>query len=286
VRLCEVGKLAKDGSHMTIGLAILIAAVLFLIDRNHVWPQVWRGVKKTLKVVVVLAVIGGIVWGLDIARDKWIEARDARRAAEAEKVTEQKIAGQWAALESLSNAVCGTDKEIAVVMPLYEDVVHYFPDAGEAACVPNSSSKHQFASSEMASIPVPGCKVLLASYPQFTCQTAPDPYAAIAAQVPPTNAPRTKGRQFLRFTCTYSGVLTATQLGSLKTGEVGLNDLVTLLENNELGSIKVRTASGQIGWTGDSCFEVVYRDQSPVSKPTPKDGCVGHRDSTGACIAG
>jgi hypothetical protein len=48
---------------MTIGLAILIVAVLFLIDRNHVWPQVWRGVKQTSKVVVALLIFGAIMWG-------------------------------------------------------------------------------------------------------------------------------------------------------------------------------------------------------------------------------
>ena len=54
---------------MTIGLAIVIAAVLFLIDRNHVWPQVWRGVKRATKicveVVVVGVVVGTVLWGGD-----------------------------------------------------------------------------------------------------------------------------------------------------------------------------------------------------------------------------
>ena len=48
---------------MTIGLAIVIAAVLFLIDRNHVWPQVWSGVKQTLKFVVALIILCAILWG-------------------------------------------------------------------------------------------------------------------------------------------------------------------------------------------------------------------------------
>jgi hypothetical protein len=48
---------------MTIGLAILIVAILFLIDRNHVWPQVWWGVKQTLKVGVALLILGAIIWG-------------------------------------------------------------------------------------------------------------------------------------------------------------------------------------------------------------------------------
>jgi hypothetical protein len=53
----------NEGIVMTIGLAIVIAAVLFLIDRNHVWPQVWRGVKQTLKVCVALLILGAIIWG-------------------------------------------------------------------------------------------------------------------------------------------------------------------------------------------------------------------------------
>jgi hypothetical protein len=48
---------------MTIALAILIAAILFIVDRNHVWPQVWRGFKKIVKVALALLVLGAIIWG-------------------------------------------------------------------------------------------------------------------------------------------------------------------------------------------------------------------------------
>ena len=66
---------------MTIGLAILIVAILFLIDRNHVWPQVWRGVKLTLKVGAVLLILAAIGWGGYIAWSNHKERIAAAKAA-------------------------------------------------------------------------------------------------------------------------------------------------------------------------------------------------------------
>jgi hypothetical protein len=48
---------------MTIGLAILIVAILFLIDRNHVWPQVWQGFKRAMKGAAVAAIFVAVFWG-------------------------------------------------------------------------------------------------------------------------------------------------------------------------------------------------------------------------------
>jgi Zn-dependent protease with chaperone function len=41
-----------------IGLAIIIATVLFLIDRNHAWGKVWSGSKVVFKIAVVVAAVG------------------------------------------------------------------------------------------------------------------------------------------------------------------------------------------------------------------------------------
>ena len=101
---------------MTIGLAIVIAAVLFLIDRNHVWPQVWRGVKRATKicveVVVVGVVVGTVLWGGDRAYDLWAKHRQERAEAAAEKAEEQRHATEvhnmWSALNAIEPNVCGS----------------------------------------------------------------------------------------------------------------------------------------------------------------------------------
>jgi hypothetical protein len=66
---------------MTIGLAILIVAVLFLIDRNHVWPHVWRGVKQTLKVGLALLIVGAIGWAGYLGWSAYKERIHAAKAA-------------------------------------------------------------------------------------------------------------------------------------------------------------------------------------------------------------
>ena len=75
----------------TIGICILLAVVIFVLDRNQVWPQVWRGTKRALKVTAKVAAILTVVvlvgWGIIIAIDAH-NTRVAERAATAQAAAE------------------------------------------------------------------------------------------------------------------------------------------------------------------------------------------------------
>ena len=71
-----------------IGLAILISTILYLIDRNHAWPQAWKIFKKLLKVAAVLFVVAAIGTGIIVALDARKEAIE-RHQIEATKAREQ-----------------------------------------------------------------------------------------------------------------------------------------------------------------------------------------------------
>jgi hypothetical protein len=68
---------------MTIGLAIVLAAVLFLIDRNHIWAQAWKYAKIAVLVGIVLGVLvfGGLY--------AWVEWEEHLREEQAQSVAAQ-----------------------------------------------------------------------------------------------------------------------------------------------------------------------------------------------------
>src|SRR5258708_27213736 len=97
-----------------IAIAIVIAAVLFLIDRNHVWVEAWKIAKWTVVVTVAIAVLEG---GGFYLYTQWSEARQARRLREydqAQAAAKAKaLADRWSELNSIEKDVCG-DKSIVV----------------------------------------------------------------------------------------------------------------------------------------------------------------------------
>ena len=90
---------------MAIGLAILIVAILFLIDRNHVWPQVWRGFKRTMKGAAVVAIVVAVLWGGYLA---WSEHNYRIRV----KAAEARAAG--AEMKTAPNPYDATHRQPAV----------------------------------------------------------------------------------------------------------------------------------------------------------------------------
>ena len=63
--------------------------ILFLIDRNHVWPQTWRLVKKVFKVSVSLVLVAAVAFGIwrvvDNHQGKKREAENAQTTVTSQK---------------------------------------------------------------------------------------------------------------------------------------------------------------------------------------------------------
>jgi hypothetical protein len=70
---------------MVIGIAIVVAMILYILDRNHVFPQVWRGSKRALKVSCIIALIlvvaGLVTWGIFAVLGFWQETLAASRVS-------------------------------------------------------------------------------------------------------------------------------------------------------------------------------------------------------------
>jgi hypothetical protein len=247
----------------TLGIAIVLATILFLIDRNHVWPQVWRGVKRTGKVtarVCLLLIAGGVVtyvifytWGeVKDAREKREQAA-VRQAEEAqEKAAEAKVsqakAERRAQLASIEQNVCG-DKHIAVYnSPTIGD----FPEHAEIACITKDADAGVTYSDGLP-LSESSCAALREAIPAFTCKKAAPVAGPWLDYRPPGASPR-------RVRALYEVTLYTTEMGSLKCGQVSTNEIVTLLEDTQFtGKVKVRTTSGTVGWADQSSFEVVKR---------------------------
>jgi hypothetical protein len=241
----------------TLGFAIVLATILYIIDRNHVWPQVWKGLTRTAKVtarICLVLIAGGVVtyvifytWGA--VKD----AREKREWAAEQKATEAKanqaIADRWAQLSAIQKQVC--DDKFVVV---YNDsTIGAFPDNGEVACATTSGGK-SVAYSEGAPLSPQGCAALQKAIPAFTCKAAPapapGPWVDYQPPVPPAR----------RLRALYGVDLVTTMSGNLKCGHVDASQIVTFLDSNDIYDVvKVRTASGITGWANQNDFEVVNR---------------------------
>jgi hypothetical protein len=76
-----------------LGFAILLSAILFIIDRNHAWPATWRLFKRASKVVAMFLILGSLVGGIwyihSVRVDREAAAESARQiAAEAQAQSE------------------------------------------------------------------------------------------------------------------------------------------------------------------------------------------------------
>src|ERR1700721_1532754 len=99
----------------TLGVCIVVAVILFILDRNHVWPQVWKGVKRTTKVTakiaLAIAVVCAIIYGISYSWGQVTIAREKRERAEAERIEKEKkdagVVARWVELSSIEKAVCG-----------------------------------------------------------------------------------------------------------------------------------------------------------------------------------
>jgi hypothetical protein len=222
-----------------IAIAIVIAAVLFLIDRNHVWVQAWKIAKWTTVVSVAVAVLVGGGLYLYI---QWSEARQAQQVREydqAQAAAKAKaLADRWSELNSIEKDVCG-DKHIVVY-----DINFNFPESGEVACTLQRGSSNV---SNSAGLPLSdaGCAVVQNKLPMFSCRVAPQLRVVEQERV-----------RRLRVTSPVDEELVTEQFGSLKCGTVKSGEIVTLLMD-DIGWVKVRAASGQVGWARARNFEVV-----------------------------
>jgi hypothetical protein len=233
---------------MTIlAVAIVLAMILYIVDRNHVWPQVWKYTKRAVIVCIVLGVVGyaWIKWDEHKQRveaDK--EAAEQQVQYKEQKAVEEKAkADRWAELNSIQQQVCG-DKLITLL-----DVNDNFPQSGEISC--SLPLKGQ----DVKSVPLTpltpsACAILKTKLPTFSCLT-PSPKVDERTPKATTTSSHLKAISHAE--------LTTREYGSLKCGEVQEGEIVTLLEDSGVGgtSVKVRTASGVVGWAPAYAFEVI-----------------------------
>jgi len=226
-----------------LGVAIVLAMILYIIDRNHVWPQVWKYTKRAVIVCIVLGVVGYAWIKWDEHKQK-VEA-DKYAAEQLAQYKEQKAAGEkakadrWAELNSLQKEVCGDKLLITIV-----DTNENFPQSAEVSCSLPVVGK-DVKSVPLTPLSPSACAILQAKLPTFSCLT-PKPTIDLARA--PSRATHLKA--------TYATDLTTQEYGSLKCGDVKEGETVTLLEDNNM-FVRVRTASGVVGWAGSSSFEVI-----------------------------
>jgi hypothetical protein len=211
---------------MTLGIALLLIFILYLIDKHNRWRQ---AVKITVALVVfcILAVGGFFGW---LKYEAWQETRQAaRREAENAKQEAQKKA----ALEK----VC---KDWEAKHPIGSPVDKLYGHWDDGTKMPG----------EGVTLGTPqGCQgPLEIAYNE----KLPKPVEhGIWEDVTPKTSARLR-----RVKATYDTDLTTSEYGNLVCGHVAKDETVTLLVDDN-SFVKVKTTTGKVGWAGSGAFEVV-----------------------------
>jgi hypothetical protein len=192
---------------MTIGIALVLIFVLYLIDKHNRWRQAAK-IVIGLVVLALLAVGGTIGW----------EKYDAYRT---KKRTEAETAAYQARVKTCVAKSTPAGNETAAQEQL-------------AACTQNPDAPViiDFSKAE----PIPGF--------------IPDVPKGYTLVVPPK-----VHVQVRHVRVKYDTDITTTEISNLTCGHVREGETATLLEEGTIG-VKIRTATGDVGWAFASAFEI------------------------------
>jgi type II secretory pathway pseudopilin PulG len=207
---------------MTLGIALILIFVLYLIDKHNRWRQAIK-ITITLIILAILGVGGLFGWQ---KYETWQAAQqEAQQEAEQARRDAQKAA------------------ELAKTCKDWEDK----HPVGSLLDKANSKEDGKKTPAVFALSPPQDCVgPLEAAY-----------YNSLAAWVTLNNPPKPTSDHTRHVRAVYGIDLTTKELGQLKCGEVKAGEVVTLLEDGQVSGIKVKTTDGQVGWAPESMFEVV-----------------------------
>jgi hypothetical protein len=224
---------------MTLGIALILIFVLYLIDKHNRWRQ-------AIKITVALIILGIVGIGGMLGWEQYEIWHDARQEAQRAAAEAKQVAQEQAELAKTCKA--WEDKH-PLGSPL--DILHGKADDGtnlEGAILGPLGGCHgplETAYNSKAAV-----------QEDQRCDPKKDPFAKIGGRLvgcPPLPLPV----HVRRVRALYGIDLTTKELGELKCGAVKAGDVVILLEDGRVNGLRVKTSDGQIGWAPESMFEVV-----------------------------
>ena len=251
----------------TLAAAIVLVAILFLIDRNHVWPQAWKAMKRVLKVsgkIALVLLVGCVAaYGIFAIWGEWKDARK-RHERDAKKARADKAVGdRWAELSSIEKDVCG-DNFIYVSRVAapegYPDDSKPWPEYGVVGCT--THRVNHIPQADILPLSAAGCAALQNKIPTFSCKLPPPvPVAIRESSAGPGQYHKhygpvpNEGQHHV--IAKFDVEITTTEYGTLTCGHMEKGEVATLLgDETSAGYIKIKTATGIVGWAQAIAFEV------------------------------
>jgi hypothetical protein len=207
---------------MTLGIALILIFVVYLIDKHNRWRQ---AIKITVA-LIILAILGiGGLFGWQEYEARQVAKQEAQQEAEQAKLVAQKQA------------------ELAKTCKDWEDK----HPIGSSLDKENFKEDGKKTPTEFVLGPPQACAGPLET----------DYNNNVAAWVALNHAPKPTPDHVQRVRALYGIDLTTKELGELKCGAVKAGEVVILLVDGRFSGIKVKTTNGQVGWAPESMFELV-----------------------------
>ncbi|MGB2635941.1 MAG: hypothetical protein WAM58_18575 [Candidatus Acidiferrum sp.] len=238
---------------MSLGLALVLVVILVLLQLNNCWGGIWRGLKKTGRWLAISFAVATLVWAAVIAAVRYDANRKARELEESQTEQHAKVC-----IDNWNGDRTPYTKTMENKKPWdgdsgtpCDDVSGPWNLEEHTAPVPDLTQ----AAKDAGATPTPEVKGLPAG-----ATVDKDPWEDSIPAPPPgpihwTPAPRPVTRLRVR-SIYYQVQLVSEIFGDGDCGVLDAGEVVTLLEKNGT-QVKVKSASGQVGWTDASNFEVV-----------------------------
>ena len=255
-------------SKVSLGIALLLIFLLFLIDKHHLWREIATNALLPLAVVILVMVC----WF------SWVKYRDQkeqRRIAANNKKAVQACIARFPG-QDVAQA-CDADPELTSCNRLtvpwtdlragYSAADQSISDSNQASVVDIDLSTNCFYP---PTLPVRMPDGTVTDFPET--MPAAEIQKEIAEKFPPRVHTKPKPRPVkhdfpqVRSDVNHDLTLTSEQSGGVHVGVVHPGEKVTLLYSDSY-SAKVKTKKGMVGWADAGSFEVVEPERFVTSDP-------------------
>jgi hypothetical protein len=250
-------------SKVSLGIALLLIFVLFLIDKHHLWRDIARGALLPMA-VVILVLACWFSWA------KYRDQKERRRVAANHKKAVEACVARFPG-QDLTQA-CQADPQLVSCNRVTVPWTDLRPEYGAGEQAASDSNQANLVDIDLST----NCyypPTLPVRMPDGTVTEFPEtmPAAVIQKEIAekfPSAYPKPQPTKpvfpYVKSDVSWDLTLTSEESGGVHVGVVHPGEEVTLLYSDSY-SAKVKTKSGMVGWADAGNFEAVQPERFTTS---------------------
>jgi hypothetical protein len=248
---------------VSLGIALLLIFVLFLIDKHHLWRDIAKGAVLPLA-IVILVMAFGYSWS------KYRDQKEQRRVAANHKKAVEACIARFPGQDMVQ--ACAADPRLVSCNRVTVPWTDLRPEYGAADQGSSDSTQANMIDIDLSTncfypptLPVRMPDGTVTEFPET--MPAADIQKEIAQKFPDAFAKPHTAKPvypYVRSDVSWDLTLTSEESGGVHVGVVHPGEKVTLLYSDSY-SAKVKTKNGMVGWADAGNFEAVQPERFTTS---------------------